>query len=76
MFIAELFDGRLPGYRTEKEDNSVMHISDMRKTRLTLGHINRLRQANDIRKFEHEKKLKQVSQQYKPAPEGGAMPGI
>jgi hypothetical protein len=76
MFIAELFDGRLPGYRTEKDDDSVMHLKDLRKTRLTLAHLNKLRQANDVRKFEHETKLKSVSKQYKAAPEGGAMGGM
>ena len=76
MFIAELFDGRLPGYRSEKDDDSTMHLADLRKTRLTLAHLNKLRQANDVRKFEHETKLKAVSKQYKPAPEGGAMGGM
>jgi len=34
--------------------------------------------ANDIRKFEHEDKLKKVAKQYKAAPEGGGLgaPGI
>lgn len=73
MFITELFDGRLPGYRTEKDDNSVMKLSDLRKTKLTLGHINKIRMASDVRKFEHEDKLKKISSQYKtPAAEGGA----
>ena len=58
MFIAELFDGRQPGYRTEKDDNSVQHLKDLRKSKITLGHINKLRMANDVRKFEHEDKLK------------------
>ena len=77
MFISELFDGRLPGYRTEKDDDSVQHLGDMRKTKITLAHINKLRQANDVRAFEHETKLKSVSKQYKaPAAEAGAIPGI
>lgn len=76
MLINELFDGRLPGYRTEKEDNSAVRLSDIRKTRLTLAQINRLRQANDIRRFEHEQKLKQVSKQYKAPVEAGGMPGL
>lgn len=78
MFITELFDARVPGYRTEKDDNSVQHLKDLRKTKLTFAHLNKLRMANDIRKFEHEDKLKKVSAQYKaPAAQGGAggMPG-
>ena len=75
MYIAELFEPAAPGYRTEKDDQEVMHLSDLRKTKLTFAHINKLRMANDVRKFEHEEKLKAVSKQYKPAPEGGAAPG-
>ena len=78
MFIMELFDGRMPGYRTEKDDNSAMKLGDMRKTKLTLAHLNKLRMANDVRKFEHEDKLKKVTKQYKAAAEPGAagdMPG-
>ncbi len=73
MFITELFDSRIPGYRTEEDDNSVVKLADLRKTKLTLGHINKVRMANDVRRFEHEDKLKKVSKQYKPAAEGGAM---
>ena len=80
MFVMEIFDGNnnLPGMRSEKDDNSVVKLVDMRKTKLTLAHLNKLRMANDIRKFEHEDKLKKVSKQYKAAPEGGGMgaPGI
>jgi hypothetical protein len=80
MLLVNLFENpeKMPaGYRTEKDDHSVMKLSDLRKTRLTLAHLNKLRMANDVRKFEHEKKLKNISKQYKaPAPEGGAMPGI
>ena len=77
MFIMELFDGRMPGYRTEKDDNSVMKLSDMRKTKITFAHLNKLRMANDVRKFEHEDKLKKVATQYKPpaADAGPAGPG-
>jgi len=64
----------LLGYNTEKDDNSVLKLKDLRKTRLTLAHLNKLRIANDVRKFEHEKKLKSVAKQYQPAPEAGAAP--
>jgi hypothetical protein len=67
----------MPGYQNEKDDNSVMKLSDLRKTRLTLAHLNRLRMANDVRKFEFEKKLKTIQSQYAaPAEEGGAAGGI
>ena len=78
MYITELFEPTAPGYRDENEDNSVMHLGDLRKTKLTLAHINRLRMASDVRRFEHEKKLKSVATQYRAPAEagGGTMGGI
>jgi hypothetical protein len=65
------------GYATEKDDQSILKLSDMRKTRLTLGQLNKLRMMNDVKKIEHEQKLKKLSVQYKPAaPEGGGGMGM
>lgn len=75
MFISELFEPAAPGYREENDDQSVMKLHDLRKTKLTFAHINKLRMANDVRKYEHEDKLKQVSKQYKPAADPAAMGG-
>jgi hypothetical protein len=79
MFIYDLLEiaePTAPGYRDENDDNSVMHLGDLRKTKLTLAHINRLRTSSDVRRFEHENKLKSVSSQYKaPAADMGGMGG-
>ena len=75
MLILELFDQAPKGYYDEKSDNSTVKMSDTRKTRLTLAHLNQLRQSHDVRKLEHEKKLEAVSKQYAPAPEPGSLPG-
>lgn len=75
MILFEIFSQSPTGYRTEKDDNSVMDIRDARKTRLTLAHLNKLRIMNDVRKYEHEKKVEAVKKQYA-APagqEGGGM---
>lgn len=72
MFISELFEPMPRGYRNEKDDNSTMKLSDVRKTRLSLAQINRLRTMNDVRKYEHEKKLETVTKQYKPPAEAAA----
>ncbi len=69
----ELFEPTPTGYRSEKEDNTVISSDDTRKTRLTLERLNRLRIMNDTRKLEHEKKLEKVATQYK-AP--AAAPGL
>lgn len=77
MNIFELFDPAPAGYYDEKEDQSTLKMSDSRKTRLTLAHLNQLRQSHDVRKLEHEKKLAAVSSQYQQAPEmGGAAGGL
>jgi hypothetical protein len=75
MFINNLFESpreSMPGYESEQDDQTTMKLSDLRKTRLTLAHLNRLRQASDIRKFEHEKNIQQIQGQYKAAPAAGA----
>jgi hypothetical protein len=72
MQLLELYNEIPAGYRSEKDDNSVIKIDDTRKTRLTLGRLNKLRIMNDTRKLEHEKKLEKVSTQYKSAAEASA----
>ena len=76
MYITEFIAPDAPGYSTEKDDNTPMKLSDLRKTRLTLAHLNKLRMANDVRKFEHEKKLEYITKQYTPAPEAGGAGGL
>lgn len=85
MYISELFlfesssDSSIieptpPGYATEKEDQSTLKLSDMRKTRLTLAQINKLRILNDIRTVEHSQKIKTLAAQYKaPSADAGGM---
>lgn len=73
MNLLEIFEPMPAGYSSEKDDNTTVKLSDLRKTKLTLKQINRLRIMNDIRKLEHEKKIEAVQSQYKapPAAEGG-----
>lgn len=67
MFLAELYQKPTQGHYSPGDDNSTIKLSDMRKgSRLTLGDLNRLRMSNDVRKVEHEQKLKRVASQYKP----------
>ena len=75
MNVFELFDPAPTGYHDEKADNSTLKMSDSRKTRLTLAHLNQLRQSHDVRKLEHEKKLEATAKQYAPAADPGAAGG-
>ena len=81
MYITELFDkfdgskADMTGYYSEKEDNTELKLSDLRKTKLTLLQINRLRIMSDTRRLEHQKDLVKVQKQFSapPAEEGPAM---
>jgi hypothetical protein len=74
MNLLEIFKPEPKGYSTEKDDNTALKLSDMRKTKLTIKQLNRLRIMNDVRKLEHEKKVNSVQQQYKaPAAEAPVM---
>ncbi len=68
MNLLEIFEPTPAGYSTEKDDNTVVKLRDLRKTKLTLKQLNRLRIMNDIRKLEHEKKIEAVQTQYKAPP--------
>ncbi len=76
MFINDLFENVPEGYRTEKADNSPKKMGEVRKTRLTLAQIKRLRQMNDLKKFEEQQKVEALSKQYKPAAAAGVAPGL
>jgi uncharacterized protein YkwD len=76
MFINEMFDKAPEGYYNEKNDKSTLKLDDTRKTRITLAHLNQMRQSHDVRKLEHEKKLEAVSAQYQQAPEAGGAGGM
>ena len=62
------------GYTSPEDDNSITRLSDLRKTKLTLGQINRLRKIEDVRRFEQQENLENIQRQYgKPAESAGGM---
>ena len=57
-----------------EEDNTRLQVSQTRKTRLTLGHINKLRLMNELRAVEKKQDLKRIRKQYAaPAQPGPGM---
>jgi len=64
------------GYSSEGDDQSILKLSDMRKTRLTLGQLQKLRQMNDVKAIEHEQKLKSLATQYRPPVQDAAGMGM
>jgi hypothetical protein len=69
MNITEMFkeqdeDTRRDEYMDPAEDNEVPKLNDLRKTKLTLGQINRMRLIRDVRNFELKNNLKNIRIQY------------
>jgi len=65
MLLQEMFSSYDPAYQDLANDNSVLRgLQDQRKTRLTLGRINKIRKMNDLRKHEKAKELQDVIAQY------------
>ena len=70
MNLLEIFNSELvQQHQTEKDDNTPLKLSDLRKTKLTLTQLHRLRIMNDVRRLEKEQDLERVRTQYKPAEE-------
>ena len=51
----------------EQNDQSVKAIDDLRTSKLTLEHLNKIRRMRDVRRYELAEKQKQVQAQYGPA---------
>jgi hypothetical protein len=69
MNITEMFkeqdeDTRRDEYMDPTEDNEVPKLNDLRKTKLTLGQINRMRLIRDVRNFELKNNLENIRIQY------------
>lgn len=57
------------------QDHTALKMSDTRKTRLTLGHIQKLRLMNELRAIEMKQELVKVKAQYG-TPPAEAAPGM
>jgi hypothetical protein len=68
MILNEIYNKEPEAYQDLEQDNSQPALKNTRKTRLTLGQLNKLRQMNDVRSVEYKEKLKLVKKQYAPAP--------
>jgi len=66
MLLEDLYNKAVPAYQDLGDDNSQLQKDNTRKTRLTLMQINKMRQMNDVRNYEHKEKLKVIQQQYGP----------
>jgi hypothetical protein len=76
MILNELFNKTPEEMQDLSRDNSTLKYEDSRKTRLTLGQINRLRKMNDMRALEHEQEMSFVRKMYAHQTQGGDMGGM
>jgi len=73
MLLNEMFNDGNGEYQDLSRDNSVAKTHDLRKTKLTLAHINQLRKMNDQRNVEYVEQIVKVRKQYGAPP---AQPGL
>ena len=66
MILLELYERPNSAYQDLSQDNSQPRLGDLRKTKLTLGQINKLRRFNDVRAVEFRERLEQIQRQYAP----------
>lgn len=52
-------------YEAQDDEYSNRDINDVRRSRLTLKHLNRLRKQREIHKVEHASRLEKVQQIYR-----------
>ena len=67
MLLLEFFDAAPEGYQDLDKDNSQPKWGEARKTKLTLGMLNKIRRMKDVQSFEKAKDLKKIRKMYKPA---------
>lgn len=60
----EDYNNKYSGYHDSAEDQEIPTLKDLRKTKLTLAHINKLRRMHDVREFEVREKIKKIKQIY------------
>jgi len=68
MLLCEMFNERTAGYQDLSQDQSTYKMTDARKTKLTLAHINQLRKMNDQRNVEKHEHLSLVKKMYAAPP--------
>ena len=60
----EDYNNKHQGYHNPEQEQEVPTLKDLRKTRLSLAHINKLRRMHDVREFEIKEKIKRIKQIY------------
>jgi len=72
MILREFFETAPTGVQDLESDNSSPKWGESRKTKLTLGMINKIRRMQEVQTYERAADLKKIRKQYQPpaAPSG------
>jgi len=73
MLLFELYDRSPEGYQTVSDDQSQPKWGESRKTKLTLGMINKMRQMQEVQAYERALDLKKIRKQYQPPAQPAGM---
>lgn len=73
MLLLEFYDPAPSGFQDIEDDNSKPEWGEARKTRLTLGMINKMRKMKEVKSYERAKDLKRIRAQYQPPAGGSAL---
>ena len=73
MLLLEFYQQAPTDMQDLENDNSKPSWGEARKTKLTLGMINKIRRMNDVQAFERASDLKKIRKQYQPPAQG---PGL
>lgn len=72
MILVEFFQASPSGWQDVEDDHSQPKWGQSRKTKLTLGEINKIRRMNEVSAYERAVDLKKIRKQYSPPAEAGA----
>lgn len=73
MLLLEFYDNAPTDFQDVRDDHSQVRWGETRKTRLTLGQINKIRRMNEVQAYERAQNLKKIRKQYAPPAAG---PGL
>lgn len=71
MILREFYETNESGWQDVEDDNSQPKWGETRKTRLTLGEINKMRRMHEVSAFEKAKDLKKIRKMYAPPAASG-----
>ena len=66
MILREFFEPDSGGWQDVDADQSKPQWGEARKTKLTLGMINKMRKMKEVQSYERAKDLKKIRIQYQP----------